>query len=144
MGLSAVVWLTRVRLGGRRIHPGSLGSLWRLFGSSGVFGFTRAGSGVDRRWLGSLAHAVGVDGLIWGGWVHSVVSLQSMGSSGVVVITHMSPGGCWVRPGSFVSVTHSLGVVGFIRGRSINSRAPCRSMGSSGGVGFDRVRSGCR
>ena len=148
MGSSGVVGFTRVRPGGRRVHPGSLDSLtcalrfvrfiWRRWVYScvlssivcalGVVGFTRVfpgdgwvssrGRRVHPGSLGSLTCALSFVGFIWGGWVHSDAP--------------------W---GSFGSLASTLWVVGFIQGvRWVHSDAPWGSFGSFMVVDFTRVR----
>ena len=64
---------TRVRNGGRWVHPES---------------------------FNSLGYALGVVRFIWGIWVHSGSPWGSLGSSAVVVFTRVHPGGRWVHPES--------------------------------------------
>ena len=143
----------RVRVGGRWVYPGSLGSLAcalavvgfvrdRLvhsgasLGSSGFLWFIRERPG-------SVAF-IRVVGFILGRWVHSVAPWGSFGSSGVVRITQLRPGYRWIHMGSFGSLRCALGVFGFIRVRLVHSGAPRGALGSSGVVGFTPVRPGCR
>ena len=129
LGSCRVVGFTQVRTGCRWVNQGSLGS-------DLAFGL------IQGHWK-SLEIALGIVGLIWGRWVHSVnpeivgfIRRVSLGSFGVVLFTRMSPGGCWVppgssgifeftpvrpggrcvHPGSLGSFTCDLGVVGFILG----------------------------
>ena len=147
LGSCEVVGFTRVRHGGRWVHPGS---------------------------LGSCRCALEFDGFILRGWVHSGTHCGSLCSSGVVRFTRMCPRGRWVHPGplgslmyalcvvgfirggtlvcpgcswvyrgSWCSLGSALGFVGFIRGRWGHSDAPwgsLGSLGSSGVVGYTRVR----
>ena len=98
MGSSGVVGFTRVRPGGRRVHPGSLGSLTCALRFVGF---------IWRRWLyscalSSIVCALGVVGFIRGRWIHSGVPWGSIGSSAVVGFTRVRPEGRRVHPGSLV------------------------------------------
>ena len=106
----------------RLVHSGSpLGKLV----SFGVFGFTRVRSGgrcVHPRTLGSLAFALGVVGFIRGRRVHSgSPSCGSFSSSRVVGLTRIRPVGDWVHPASLGSLAFAVGVVGFFRCRWVHS-----------------------
>ena len=152
-----VFGFTRVRSGGRCVHPRTLGSLafalgvvgfiggrrvhsdspscgW--FSSSRVVGLTRirpVGDWVNPASLGSLAFAVGVVGFFRCRWVHSGWS------SGVVGFTRLRPGGGCVNPGSLDSLKFALVDAGFIWGLLVHSISPWESLGS---CGFTRVRPG--
>ena len=137
----------------------SLGSHWSSFGSSGIFGFTRAcGFSPFRLWnrwvqpgsMSSLRFCLGVVGFIQGCWVHSGSLSGSLGSSGFAWFTRVRPGGGWVHTVFCVhsgSAWGSLGsswLFGFTRARTGGRRVhPC-SLGSLGYalvvVGFIRGR----
>ena len=99
LGLSAVVWYTRVRPKGRWVNPVSLGSIGC---NLGIVGFTRVHPG--GRWvlpgsLDLLGCALMVVGFIWGRWVHTGVPLGSIGTTGIVVFTRVIRGSSWIHPG---------------------------------------------
>ena len=147
-GSSGDAGFTGVRLGGYRVHPGSLGSLrcaldavgfirgrwfhreapWGLSGSSGFARFTGRRLGVRRVHPGSLSSfgcALGAVGFIRVRWVH-----------------YGAPWGRRIPPGSLDSMGCSLGVVGFFRGRWVQWGAPWVSSGSYGFAAGVRLR--CR
>ena len=112
-----VVLFPRVHSEGRWVHQGLLGSLVQpggSLGSSGVVGNDSGGRWVHPVSLGLLARGIGVVGFfrglwfhscapwvqigfIWGRWVHTGASLALMGSSVVVAVTPVRPGGRWVQ-----------------------------------------------
>ena len=103
LGSSSVVYFTRVRPGGRWIHPRScLGSLW-----------------VHRGSLCSLARAVSVIAFILGRWVHSRAPWGSLSSSWVIEFTRVRCRCRSVHSQSLGSLAHSLVV---ITARSVHSR----------------------
>ena len=153
------------------------GATWRSLGLSGVVGFTRVRSGgrwVHPGSLGSHGFALWIVGFILGRRVHSDAPSGSLGSSGVFWFTRVRPGGRWFHLGSPCSLwcpqivfwlirCHSgaplgplgsfwflallvfaQGVLGFILVSTGGRCVHLRSLGSSGVVWFNRVRPGGR
>ena len=89
-GSSAVAWFIGVRLGGRRVHPGS------------------------------LRYALGVVVFIRCRWVNWGASWGSSGSSGVVGFLEVLPRGRPVRTGSLGSLGCALEFVVFLIGPWVN------------------------
>ena len=112
-GSSEIAEFIGARPGVRRVHPGSLSSLWRALGvvgfircvwvhagapcgSSGLIGFTRVfpcGCRVPLQWLCSLRFALGVLELILGRWVYSDTPWLLSGSCGLFELAQVHSGG---------------------------------------------------
>ena len=139
-------------LGGRWIHPEALDSFGWWLGSLrcvlGFVGFNRVGPGC--RWVHSVMPLISLRSSGVSPCVHSV-SVGSLGCArGVIRVRN---GGLWVDHGSLGSLKCTLGVVRFIQGRCfhlcaqrliqgrcVHLDAPRESLGSSGVVRFTRVR----
>ena len=136
---SGVVGFTRVRAGGRWVHPGSLGSLGFALvslGSSGVVGFSLVHAGGQWGSLCSRGFALGVVGFILGRWVHSGSRWGPLGLLGSLVSAMGFVGFSRSRLVHSCSLSRSLGSPwgSFIRGRWVHSGCPYGSLGSSGVV----------
>ena len=100
--------LTRVRPGGRWVHPRLLGSLRFAIGVVGFVGFVRVRHGgrlvrsgvrwVHSRSLGLLRFTLGVIWFIGGRWVHSGSPRGPLGSSGIVGFRRFRPMDRWLHP----------------------------------------------
>ena len=117
-----------MRLGGSRVHPGTLGC------ALGVVGF------IQCRWVhwGTSWGSSGSSGFCW---LHWGAHLGSSGSSGVAVLIGVRPGGRRVRPGSLGSLRCTLEVV---RCRWVNWGAHWGSWGPSNVARTIELRPGGR
>ena len=98
---------------GRRVHPGSLGSLGRVKVHWSAPWWSKCSSGLAV----FIGFAPGFAGFIQGCWVHWGAPGGSSGSSGVIVVR---TGDRRVILVSLGSLGCALWVVGFIRGRLVH------------------------